>query len=66
MIEEASQYNQGMQQTEAASTADNASQLAASNLAVTMGQNQPTTFVRSGMFQHAPPHSQQVLADLLI
>jgi hypothetical protein len=55
MIEEASQYNQGMRRVEAASTAANAYRLAPSKPNTSTGLNRPTPFVKSGTFQRVPP-----------
>jgi hypothetical protein len=55
MIEEASQYNQGIPRAEAANTAANASRLAPSKPNTPTGLNRPVVFVKSSTFQHVLP-----------
>jgi tRNA(Glu) U13 pseudouridine synthase TruD len=55
MIEEASQYNQGMRRAEAANTAANTYRLAPSKPSTAPGLNRPTAFVKGSTLQHVPP-----------
>jgi Zinc knuckle len=55
MIEEASQYSQGMRRAEAVNTAANAYRIAPSKPSTAPGLNRPIVFVKGSTFQRVPP-----------